>query len=145
MFDYPALTSQDAALAALFARNDFKPSAFQPTQLAVYAALGALAYSEAVGVALPPDSTVLGKNVALVRAQRRALASVGVALRVSSSASRGPSIAATWEAHHKPTFDSTGVGHTPVFAPLPLRPGTRTDRAVVALVHDTGRIAPTTT
>ena len=83
VFDYPNLVKQDAALAAIFTKNEFAASQFEPTQVAVFKALLALVSHEATGAALPAASTMLGKNVVLVKAHREELEAVGVALQTS--------------------------------------------------------------
>ena len=86
VFDYPALVKQDTALAALFTKNHFDPGQFEPTQVAVVHALGVLALATAGASALPESTTVVGQNIALVKAHQQELAAVGVALQVNSSA-----------------------------------------------------------
>jgi hypothetical protein len=78
VFDYVALVAQDTALAALFTTNCFPASQFAPTQVAVAHALRTLMYDEAMGHSLPDAATALGKNVAVVMAQRPALESLGL-------------------------------------------------------------------
>ncbi|MHB2034943.1 MAG: pepsin/retropepsin-like aspartic protease family protein [Gemmatimonadaceae bacterium] len=89
VFDYPLLSSQDAALAAVFRAGHFAPDKFEPTQVAVYQALGTLANAEAEGAALPDTSSVLGRNIALVKAHQAELAAVGVKVGTSAGSSMG--------------------------------------------------------
>lgn len=83
VFDYPALVTQDTALATIFTQHHLAPTQFEPTQVAVFHALGMIAFANAGGGALPASTTVLGQNIALVKPQQQALAAVGVALQVS--------------------------------------------------------------
>ena len=78
VFDYPALVTQDTALAAIFRANQFAPAQFAPTQVGVSEALGLLAYHAAQGDALPASSTVRGKNIQLVQQSLMELAAVGI-------------------------------------------------------------------
>lgn len=79
-FDYPALVAQDRSLAVLFAQHHLAPAEFESTQVAVTYAMIVLTYNEAMGRPLPDASTTLGKNVAVVRPQREALAALGLGL-----------------------------------------------------------------
>ena len=81
--DYPALVKQDTALAAIFTKNNFPVAQLQPTSMAVYTALIAVALHQEMGAPLPPDTTVVGKNAALVTAHEKQLAAVGLALRTN--------------------------------------------------------------
>ncbi|HEX6965067.1 MAG TPA: M1 family metallopeptidase [Gemmatimonadaceae bacterium] len=81
--DYAALVKQDSSLAAIFTKNDFPIAQLQPTSMAVYQALIAVALHQEMGAPLPPDTTVIGKNAALVTAHQKELAAVGLALRTN--------------------------------------------------------------
>ena len=78
VFDYPALVTQDTALAAIFSTHQFTPAQFAPTQVSVNEALGLLAYHATQGTALPASSTVGGKNIQLVHQSLMELAAAGV-------------------------------------------------------------------
>lgn len=84
VFDYVGLTTQDSALAALFARYHFRPDQFAATQVAIYQALYALVASDLAAPqqvsGMPDTASVEGHNMALVRTRRLALARVGVAV-----------------------------------------------------------------
>ncbi|MHB2034936.1 MAG: hypothetical protein ACYCVE_16440 [Gemmatimonadaceae bacterium] len=80
VFNYPVLVTRDSTLAAIFTTNRFPARDFEPVQIAVYQALGTLAYSRASSIALPDLATTLRRNVALVKERAQALAAVGVAM-----------------------------------------------------------------
>ena len=84
VWDYVTLARADTALAHLFVQCKLRPAQFAPVQVAVYRALYTLRASEAAAprplAALPKNTSVAGRNIALVRAQRQALAAVGVAV-----------------------------------------------------------------
>ncbi len=78
VFDYPSLVSKDTALAAIFTKNDFVVSRFEPTRVAVWQGLVGAAVAEALGYVLADDtSSALAKNMALVAKHRQELAAVG--------------------------------------------------------------------
>ena len=89
VFDYPNLVKRDSALAAIFTTNHLAPEQFEPTQVTVFQALGTLVMAEAQGGAVPANTTTLGKNIELVKAQREALKAVGVALQVNTGDGMG--------------------------------------------------------
>ena len=89
VFDYPALVKQDTALAAIFTANKFAPEQFEPTQVAVFQAVGAIVISTASNAALPANTTVLGKNVELVKPHQDELKAVGIALQANGGGGGG--------------------------------------------------------
>ena len=121
VFDYPSLVKQDTALASVFTQNHFTVAQFEPTQVAVFHAVGVLALATAGLGALPGNTTTLGQNVALVKAHQQELAAVGVALQVNGGGQGGgaPNLAATQTQDRAQTQQNHQFvySHPPVLSP----------------------------
>ena len=78
IFNYPELVKTDTAIASMFAKHKFTAESFTATQLVTLHAMMALVAVDSNKSAVPADTSLLGKNVAVVKAHRDELKAVGM-------------------------------------------------------------------